>query len=139
MPPGLIQTVFWVARASATAAPGYSFLLGDYATYHFCSGASRQIWSSSYVSASIKNGETRLDGALIDGTTTDRPTTLSVLSVVTTGPVTADALSRDRTATSYSWWGDVAELVIFDRALTTQEIRDVEEFLADRYDIGLVP
>jgi hypothetical protein len=81
---------------------------------------------------------TRLDGVPVNGVTTDRPTDLSVISLVTTGSVRADAFSRDR-ANGRSWWGDLAELVIYDRALSAAEVRSVEEYLAGRYGIELAP
>jgi hypothetical protein len=135
-----IRTVFWVIRRSPDAPPGYRFLLGDpgaSGVYHFCSDASTKLWSSSYASPAVLNGETRLNGALVNGVTTDRPTGLSVLSLLTTGDVTASSFSEDRTY-GHSWWGDLAELVIYERALSSEELRSVEEYLAGRYGIGLV-
>jgi hypothetical protein len=60
------------------------------------------------------------------------------LSLVTTGDVTASTFSKDRTY-DYSWWGDLAELVIYERALTASEVAAVESYLAGRYGIGLQP
>jgi hypothetical protein len=133
-----IRTVFWVVRAEE-GVTGYRFLLGDASRLDFCSGSGAQIWSSWYASTAIRNGETRLNGEVVDGTITERPTSLSVISLVTTGDVSADAFSRDRTYTGRSWHGDLAELIIYNRALSPEEVRSVEEFLAARYDIGLVP
>ena len=61
-----------------------------------------------------------------------------MLSLVTTGPVTADAFSRDRTS-GRSWWGDLGELVIYDRALSDSEVRSVEQYLAGRHGLTLAP
>jgi hypothetical protein len=133
-----IRSVFWVIRASPSATSGYRYLLGDASTYDFCSGATTKLWSSSCTSLAIRNGETRLDGATADGLTADRPTDLSVISLVTTANVRADAMSRDR-AIGRSWWGDLAELLIYDRPLTAAEVRQIEEYLAGRYGIGLAP
>ena len=130
-----IRTVFWVVRRSASMTPGYRLLLGDWDVYHFHPDANMKIWGG-YTSAVIKNGQTRLDGALVNGTTTDRPADLSVISLVTTGNVSADAFSRDRKL-DRSWWGDLAELVIFERALLPSEVQAVEAYLAGRYGIGL--
>ena len=127
-----IRTVFWVVRANPAATTDYRFLLGDVADYHFCSGATTKLWDTSYTSVAIKNGETRLNGALVNGLTTDRPTSLSVISLVTTGNVHADALSRDRTS-GRSWWGDVLEVAVYDRPLSEQERAMVEAYLADKY------
>jgi len=133
-----IRSVFWVVRRSEAATPGYRFLLGDSAGYPFSSDTTTRIWSSSNTATAIRNGQTRLNGALVDGTTTDRPLALSVISLVTTASVSADAMSRDR-GLGRSWWGDLAELVIFERALSTEEVQQVEAYLADRYGIGLAP
>jgi len=127
-----IRSVFWVIKRAAAATPGYRFMLGDPTNYHFCPDATTKIWTTSYTSPSILNGETRLNGALINGTTTDRPTSLSVLSVIATGDLTAGTFSKDRTQ-DYSWWGDLAELIIFDRAVTPAERDAIESYLAAKY------
>jgi hypothetical protein len=133
-----IRTVFWVVRRSPAATPNSRYLLGDAINYDFSSDGTTKIWTTSYTNASILNGQTRLNGGLVNGTTTDRPTSLSVISLVTTGPVVADAFGRDRVYGN-RWWGDLGELVIYDRALSTAEVRSVEEFLAGRYGITLAP
>jgi hypothetical protein len=78
------------------------------------------------------NGDTWLDGVLINGTVTNRPRTLSVLSVVTTGPVTADRFGSGNGLGRY-WWGDLAELVIYDRPLDATERKKVEDYLRIKY------
>jgi hypothetical protein len=133
-----IRTVFWVLRASSPLTSGYHDLLGDANLFDFISGDTTKIWSTSFTNAFVLNGQTRINGAVVNGATTDRPTTLSVLSLRTTGPVNADAFSRDRTL-GRSWAGDLAELVIYDRALSDAEVRSVAEYLAGRYGIGLAP
>jgi hypothetical protein len=133
-----IRTVFWVIRGDPASMTNYRFLLGDVSAYDFCSGSTSSIWDSYYTSASIRNGVTRVDGLQVNGVQTSRPTTLSVVSAVTTGNVIADAFSRDRSY-GHSWWGDLAELVIYERALSIEEVRSVEVYLAGRYGIGLAP
>jgi hypothetical protein len=132
-----IRTVFWVVRRDSTPT-GYRFLLGDYNNYDFHSESATKLWDPGSSSLSIRNGETRVNGALVNGTTTDRPTDLAVVSLLTTGPVAADAFSRDRTF-GRSWLGDLAELVIYDRALSAAEVRSIEEYLAGRYGLSLAP
>src|SRR5262249_1672736 len=131
-----IRTVFWVIRRSAAMTPGYRFLLGDLYNYDFCSDSGMKLWSGASASQFVRDGQTRLDGAPVDGLATDRPLDLSVLPLVTTGNTVADSFSRDRN-NGLSWWGDLAELVIFDRALTSIELQEVEAYLAGRYGIGL--
>jgi hypothetical protein len=131
-----IRTVFWVIRRSASMTPDYRFLLGDASTYDFCSDGTTKLWSSSYTSPSILNGQTRLNGTPVNGLTTDRPLNLALISLVTTGAVNADAVSRDRVY-GRSWWGDLAELVVYERALSASEVQAVEAYLAGRYGIGI--
>jgi hypothetical protein len=135
-----IRTVFWVIRRSSatTPPPGYRFLLGDANSYDFCSDGTTKLWTAGYTNAVILNGQTRLNGTPVDGKVTDRPLGLSVISLVTTGNASADAFSRDRTY-GRSWWGDLAELVIFERALLPSEVQAVEAYLAERYGIVLAP
>jgi hypothetical protein len=133
-----IRTAFWVIRRSPAMTPGYRMLLGDTSAYHFSSDNTTKLWSATSTNAAIRNGETRLNGAVVDGVTTDRPTELSVISLVTVGDVTASTFSRDR-GFDYSWWGDLAELVVYERALSWSEVRAVEEYLAGRYSIELAP
>jgi hypothetical protein len=133
-----IRTVFWVIRRSAAMTPDHRFLLGDSSVYHFHSGATMKLWSGSFTSVAIRNGQTRLDGVPVNGVTTDRPLDMSVISLVTADDVTADAFSRDRT-NNRSWWGDLAELVIYERELSPAELQSLEVYLAGRYGIELAP
>jgi hypothetical protein len=129
-----IRTVFWVVKETATTN-GYRLLLGDPTLFHFHSGANRQIWDSN-AHTNIHNGVTRLNGPAVNGTTTNRPTSPGVISVVTNGPVTAANFSADRTNGRH-WQGDLAELIVYDVALSPTDRRAVEEYLAARYGITL--
>lgn len=132
-----IRTVFWVVRENTAATPGYRMLLGDsQTTYDFLGGSARQIWDASYTSASIRNGQTRVNGVVVNGTTTNRPTTMSIVSLVTTGPVIANSFAADRVYGRH-WWGDLAELVVYDTALSDADRRAVEQYLAARYGIAV--
>jgi hypothetical protein len=130
-----IRTVFWVVHESSTAPADYRTLLGDVSTYHFLGGASRQIWGG-YTSSLITGGETRLNGAVINGSTTNRPTTPSILSVTTTGAVTADGFTRDRSY-NRTWFGDLAELIVYDRVVSAAERQQIEQYLAGKYGITI--
>jgi hypothetical protein len=126
-----IRTVFWVVKEQAGSSDAWRYLLGDVTGYPFSSGSAHQIWSSTYTHSNVLSGETRLNGAVINGVTTNRPTALSLISVVTANNVSADVFS-DRT---YRWMGDLAELVIYDRPLADVERRQVEEYLAAKYGL----
>jgi hypothetical protein len=133
-----LRTVFWVLRRSPAMVPGCWFLLGDAYGYDFHSECSTKFWHYAYANWNVLNGQTRLNGAAINGTSTDLPSDLSVVSLVTAGNVSADAFSRDRVY-GRSWWGDLGELIIYDRALSAEEVHAVEQYLADRYHVTLAP
>src|SRR6185369_2773627 len=58
-------------------------------------------------------------------------------SVVTTGPVAANQLCRDRNlADGRSWWGDLAEIIVYDRPLSDAERESVEHQLMAKYEIA---
>ena len=126
-----IRTVFWVVQETSTTTP--HFLLGDDNLFHFHRGNSGTIWSPTNTSANIRNGTTRLMGATVNGTTTALGSGYRLVSVVTDGNVEASRLSRDRTIAGRSWDGDVAEVIIYNRALTESEQARIGNYLAQKY------
>ena len=72
-------------------------------------------------------------GAAVNGTTTALGTGYRLVSVVTTGNVEASRLSRDRTQVGRSWDGDIAEVIIYNRALTEAEEARIGNYLAQKY------
>jgi hypothetical protein len=129
-----VRTVFWVvSTAEATGTGNVSrSLLGDSSGYHWHGGAGSPgtIWSS-YALAAVRAGLTSVNGVAVSGLTAPRPTSLSVVSLVTTGDVSAqrfgEAMSSD------PWLGDLAELIVYDRGLTDTERRQVEDYLNAKY------
>ena len=130
-----IRTVFWVVKDSATVS-STPYLLGDVAsgTTHFAggTGAPGTIWSGSAL-ASVTGGQTFLNGVAVNGLTTPRPQSMSVISLVTTGNVTSDAFGTYRGAGNF-WWGDLGEMVVYDRALTAGERKSVEDYLLAKWN-----
>ena len=128
-----IRTVFWVVKATADG----KFLLGDNSSYDFHRGYDgtylNKIWDSRYAHANIQNGTTKLMGTAVDGTATVLPSgSFQLVSVVTTGNVNANQINQDRTYTG-SWQGDIAEILIYNRALTAFEENQVGYYLANKY------
>jgi hypothetical protein len=106
---------------------------GGSATYHF-HGGDNTIWHPQYTHPDVTNGGTWLNGLSVNGLTTARPKTLSVISVVTAGPLSADYLLSDPD-NGAPWQGDVAEVVIYDRALAVSERLEVEDYLNRRHHL----
>src|SRR6185503_1299146 len=82
----------------------------------------------------VVNGQTWLNGLPVNGTATPRPRTMAVVSLVTTGPVTANNFGR--ALSQSNWWGDLAELIVYDRVLPAAERRAVEDYLLVKYRLG---
>jgi autotransporter-associated beta strand protein len=126
-----IRTVFWVVK---NTNPGNHFLLGHNSVYDFHSGDST-IWTT-WTHDNIKNGTTKLNGTGVNGQSTALPSaSYSLLSLVTTGNVQANQLSYDRTYGGRSWAGDMAEVLIYDVALTAEQEELVGAYLTTKYDL----
>lgn len=140
-----IRSVFWVVRKDPKSFGQHEqrFILGDSergprydADFHVGKHKTGYIWHEALSSPLVREGETRLNGVLVDGTATEFPTTLGVLSLVTTGDVWANQLCRDRDYTdSRSWQGDIAEILVYNVVLTDLERQRVEQYLLRKYRI----
>jgi len=133
-----IRTVFWVVKEDAAATPAYRFLLGDDTTRDFFGGygAPGPIWYGPCCEnyQNVVTGSTWLNGGgPVNGMTTLRPRTMSIISLVTAGNVNANNFGRSYTQSN--WWGDLAELIIYDRPLDTSERQAIEDYLNARYGI----
>jgi len=131
-----VRSVFWVVRRDPGAL-GLRLLLGDsQGTFDFGTGPTT-LWSPNSSSLAVRNGTTTINGLPIDGTQAPWPGTYSILSVVTTANTTADTFARYVTQSAYDWAGDLAELIIFDAALSAEDRRRVEDYLNSRYHLFL--
>ena len=129
-----IRTVFWVLKEDADASKN-GFLFGDGSAYHFHrnTGGTGELWSQ-WTSANVINGVTKFDGSQVDGTVTNPPNSLSIVSLVTTGNTTASSFSQDRTQPATRRWdGLLSELLVFDRPLSAGEENEVGYYLATKY------
>ena len=132
-----IRSVFWVMKEKASLSDGH-FLLGDSSTYDFHRAATPNgpLWNSTYASPSITAGATALMGNTINGSTTSLPSgSFQLVSLVTTGNVSADQICQDRVYHG-SWQGDIAEILIYDRALSDTEEKQVGYYLSKKYDLA---
>jgi hypothetical protein len=130
-----IRTVFWVV-STAEAAGGEAKrrgLLGDdsqAAAWYGGYGSPGTIWDPA-ADALVRNGLTSVNGVAVAGTTTLRPTSLSVVSVVTTGNMFAEKFGGSYN--SEPWLGDLAELIVYDQALSATDRKRVEDYLNAKY------
>ena len=133
-----IRSVFWVLKEN----PGASqprFLLGDTGSYHFHrsdSGPNGPLWQGTYTHPNIRAGTTKLMGTQIDGTATPLPGgVFQLISLGTTGNVEANNVTDDRGIPNRSWNGDIAEILIYDKALSSAEELQIGNYLALKYGL----
>jgi len=140
-----VRTVFWVVGSQG----GGGFLLGcdprygtsdDYAHFHrgdpFDATLGR-LWRSN-ASGNVRGGVTRLNGVAVNGEMTPLGGGFDLISLVTTGDTRASMFAGDRTFPERSGGQRLAEVLIFTRALSPQEVRDVEAYLSSKW-FGRVP
>ncbi|MGC8990788.1 MAG: hypothetical protein ACP5MD_11750, partial [Verrucomicrobiia bacterium] len=122
-----LRTVFWVGRESPEALDGYRPLLGDEIAYDFHRGDFGHIyWSYAAIRAATGGALTWLNGEQVEPTMVALPSEMNLVTTVASTPLRASTLSTDRHLTGRSWWGDIAEVIGFDRVLSDEERRSVE-------------
>ncbi len=134
-----INTVFWVLKESTN---GLHFMLGDSTYYDFHRGLNGEIFYGADASTNVVNGTTRLMGTVVNPTTTllgsasnGVASVFRLVSVVTAGNCRAGRISLDRTLAGRSWNGDIAEIIIYNRALTPAEESSVGLYLTQKYGL----
>jgi PKD repeat protein len=129
-----LRTVFWVMRESPDAS-GWPLrpLLGFSGGVPFHRGAAEELYDATNSAAQVRNGVTRLNFQPINGTLTVMPVTYSILSLVTTGPVTVNTLTMELGIYGRTWWGEMAEVIIYNTPLSDVEVLQVETYLAEKY------
>jgi len=132
-----IRSVFWVVKENAELTD-WHFLLGDDTTYHFHrnqSKANGPLWEPLYADANVLNGTTKLMGTQVNGTTTALPSAqFQLISLVTTGNVQANQITQDRSSHG-SWQGDIAEIIIYNTALSATDEAKVGAYLTAKYNL----
>ena len=128
-----VRTVFWAVRRQTNK---YSFFLGHTGSYHFHTDGGNKFWSNQYAHQNVKNGDLWVNGSVTDGLSNNSvPTAFSIVSLRTTGNVSANTFSNDRNINGRFWQGELGELIIFDYAMTDDQIRKVEGYLAHKWGL----
>ena len=125
-----IRTVFWVWKDSGSSY----FMLGDDNQYHFHRGSF--MFNSGYTSNNVQNGSLRLNGNKVDTAGTPFQSNMSILSLKTTGNVEASNFSSDRDIGGRFANGDLAELLIYNTALSDAQISNIEYYLNHKWGLG---
>jgi hypothetical protein len=126
-----IRTIFWVLKKNS----GDGFLLGDDNNNHFHANTGSIFHSAVWMNSPfVREGDLFINGSSVVGTATDFPSSLSSLSLRTTGNVEASYFSRDR-GNNKPWNGDLGELVIFNDPLSNDDMRKMEGYLAHKWGL----
>ena len=107
---------------------------GEPANWH--RGRERQFWSEQWGQPVVYNGQTKVDGIGVNGLTATIPTDYAVVSQVNLGTVPVNQIGRDRGWASRVWYGEIAELLLFDRLLSAEEENDVGWYLSQKYGLS---
>ncbi len=143
-----IRTAFWVVSKDPASFGQRSekFVLGDPAGNDFHAGwTDDTIFNTDvnpgHLSKFLKDGKTWLNGRAMDATKTPFPKQLSLISIISAGPVSAGQLARDRNRSGRSWQGDIGEILLYNVELSDAGRLAVEKYLTAKYQIqpGPIP
>ncbi len=134
-----ILTVFWVVAKDANSfgQNNERFVLGESTGKHFHVGTHKTafILNTGEASPALRKGVVRVNGNIVDPVKANFPDRLAVISMVATGYVSADQISKDREFKGRSWQGDIAEIILYSRALADAEREQVEKTLVEKYHV----
>ena len=131
-----IRTIIIVNKWTAADAP-YQTIIGDSTSYNFIgSGDSVSLFDTNYSAAAIQSGAAWLNGVSTNPMSLTKNTaTFKILSLVTTSGVTANNIASDRNETDRSFYGDIAEILIYNQPLSTSDRQAVEAYLNAKYNL----
>lgn len=129
-----IRTAFWVVRENPEADPDWPrrSLLGHHEVMYFLRGDGKRLWDP-FASPAVINGQTKLNFQVVNGVQTSLPDGFNLISLVTSSEAKASNLTMDLNIYGRTWWGEIAEIILYDQSLSAGEILGVEEYLADKY------
>lgn len=148
-----IRTVFWVLGSQA----GGGLLLSwdrDNTTRDFYRAGGgvdesdlmaitkdNPIWSHKYPCVPVNGGQTRLNGIGVNGETTGLSGGYDLISLRTTGDARASSFGNDRNRAYRNATGGqrLAEVIVYEEALTDDEILQVENYLRIKWNLPLAP
>jgi hypothetical protein len=126
-----IRTVFWVMskKAGNSGSP-----LSHPSVHHFYSNGAK-FWHPQHTHEHIRKGSLRING-IAGNASSAYPTRLSVVSLRTSGDVTASRVGKDRGfGGKYNWDGEVGELLVYNQALSDADIEKVKNYLIRKWKI----
>ena len=130
-----MRTIFLVVKHDSGKSAGYEIILGHHTLYNFCGDIGTNLFASNNISTYIKNGQDFVNGIATAPDSMAKPANYSIISLVTTGNVTAEYITNDGNYPGRYWNGDYAEILIYDKALSETGRQTAEEYLMEKYGI----
>jgi PKD repeat protein len=128
-----IRTVFWVLKEKSTVIANNRPLLGHTSLFDFHRGSDNIIFSSLYTNTLVTTGQTKINFNSINPTISSLPNNYNIISLVTMGNVNAEFFSKDRANILRAWDGELVELIIYNRPLSSLEVSQIENYLNIKY------
>ena len=130
-----VRSAFWVVAEHQKSSLGYRPLLGDSEKYHFARAMNGALFHNSRNSVA-REGQTWIDGEKVDPFLTPLPIgRLGLVTSISDKPGAASNLASDRFLPGRSWYGRVAEVLLFDRALDETTRAGIERYLVSKWNL----
>ena len=129
-----IRTVFWVGFEAPEASDSLRPILGHERHFDFHRGDNRTLFAFKHTQA-IRQGATYVNRELSDPWETSFPPSLSQIAVTSPSPLRANLLASDRLLDDRAWQGGISEVLLFDRVLSDNARRQVQEYLATKWQL----
>lgn len=128
------RTIFWVMRENPNVDPAWKRpLLGYTGGVYFLRGNDRKFWSGESAHPGVMGGTTRLNGTEVNGIETVVPWGYFMACLQTSQDVPATHITMEAEAYGRTWWGEIAEIIIYSEVLNVEEMESVENYLAEKY------
>jgi len=129
-----MRTAFLVGNSNGGS---YQTCFGQAAAYLWHPGQGTTWLDNGFSSANLINGTIRHNGVSMGSPgNTNRPTSATIASFHTTGNVSADQFSQDRTIWR-RWIGYFSEILVYDSALSNENINLLLTYLSEKYGISV--
>jgi hypothetical protein len=130
-----VRSVFIILNKT-TPTEAWKFFLGDDNSYHFHGGNGTVFANSSWTHTNIyPNGKVYQDGKEINPKSTNFKSGYQLISLVTSGNVEASQIGGDRGIHSQMWKGNIAEILIYDKAVSDNNRYSINHYLAKKWGL----
>lgn len=131
------RTVFCVVSKNSAAFKKFNerFVLGgkEKTSVDYHVGAH---WTDTIIELGMfKHGKVWFNGFAIDPALSEFSSKLAVISYAAGKDTIIELIARDRSFTDRSWHGDIAEIIVYNVALTEDDHQRVENYLLKKYTI----